>query len=746
MRRRVLVDELTVLRQRTDWQRTAARFLLEEAPARQVPEEPAPAAPLTLNDSQERALSATAALPVAVLTGPPGTGKSQLVAATVGAAWLRGETVLVASTNNTAVEVLAERTRDIDQGLLIRTGNAEYREALPPILEGLASRPVTPGVSAAVGQRQLEIAVAERAALHDRLAERAALEGELAQLVLDLEARRTLLCGAPEPSPVHEWRVQLGRRARRAHRTWWFPKSRARRALAAAQIEPHRAVTVADVAMWAEAELRRDELQGKLSALGPRDPDAERAALASADRAWAHASLRAVRQTVAAGIAGAAPALRQLAQLRRGNRAARATATAATLPSAAGWACAALSAASNFPLTAGLFDLVVVDEASQCGVAEVLPLAYRAKRLVVVGDPNQLTPVVTLPPRDLAAIAVSVGTTQDSLHERALSYGQDSAFTAFAKRAGTKPFLLDEHYRCHPDIAAFFNDAFYGGDLRVLTDVTRQSGDARGLRWLPVRGRTEPARPSGAVNRDEADAVVRWVLDRPAEPGSIGVVTPFAAQARLIEDRLRRALGDEQWVARDVTVGTAHRFQGGERDVVLFSLVLAAGARPGSAKWVEQQRNLVNVAVSRARRALVVVGDDAALATLPVPTLAALSDAARFGRRSDAEARFDDRRLHSEAEQRLHAALVAAGMTVELKPVVDGYELDFAVTTSGGRRLDIECDGIQHQDARGRQRRQDLTRDLVLQRLGWQVVRFPAWQCLAEPDRLAGVVADLLAR
>ena len=181
-----------------------------------------------------------------------------------------------------------------------------------------------------------------------------------------------------------------------------------------------------------------------------------------------------------------------------------------------------------------------------------------------------------------------MGASQDDLHARAVSYGQDSAHAAFARSAGRPPFLLDEHYRCHPEIAAYFNKTFYGGTLRVLTDVARQDGTVRGLHWLQVAGLTEPGPRSGAINRAEANAIVRWVLDHPDERGSLGVVTPFAAQADLIGTELRRALDEEQWTARGVAVGTAHRFQGGERDIVLLSPVLASDARHGTARWVEE--------------------------------------------------------------------------------------------------------------------------------------------------------------
>jgi very-short-patch-repair endonuclease len=373
----------------------------------------------------------------------------------------------------------------------------------------------------------------------------------------------------------------------------------------------------------------------------------------------------------------------------------------------------------------------------------MLPLTYRAKRIVIVGDPNQLTPVVTLSDRDAAAVAATVEVNEAALAARNLSFTRDSAFTAYQHASGRAPVLLDEHYRCHPQIATWFNETFYSGTLRVLTDVTAQPGAIRGLLWVPVPGHTRSGPRGSAMNVEEVDAVVRWVLEHADEPGSLGVVTPFALQGTLIEQRLRAALGDEQYAARQVMVGTAHRFQGDERDIVLFSPVVADGAKPNSARWVEDQRNLVNVAVSRARRAVVVLADKSALAGLPVPTLTALVAAASGDTRAAGAVVAESRDVHSEAERRLYAAMLTAGMPVTAKPVVDGYELDFAIVTDGGVRIDVECDGGQHLDERGRQRRQDLARDHVLGKLGWIVLRVPAWRCLTDPDSVTADVADV---
>lgn len=761
---RSLIEELAELRERGDWRQTAAGWLVDPPIAAdrvavtpiQRPEPavvadaglaaglpPMMVESLQLNDSQELALAASRCDDLAVVTGPPGTGKSQLVGAVVVNQWLAGRSVLVASTNNGAVDVAVRRCAALDAALLVRTGNRELRDALPALLEQLASRGASPGVSRHLIRRQLEAGAAGRDEVLRRLGGRTCAEAELAQLVLDVEASRTLLWRSLGASPAHEQRSTLLLCAAKLASARWFRRARTRRLLTLAALTGPGA-TLADVIEWAAAESRADELIAHLADLGPADPFRDRSELAAADAAWAAAGTAALRDTVQDRLHTGRAALAQLARLRRAARGARVAAVARTLSHVPGWACTALSAQANFPLQAGLFDLLVIDEASQCSVANVLPLAYRARRILVVGDPNQLTPVVTLGRDALESVAAAAGSTSAAMHAASLSAGEDSAFTAYAARATGAPYLLDEHYRCHPEIARFFNEQFYSGALRILTDVDTSAG-LRGLSLVDVSGTTQRGEGGGAFNRAESDAVVAWALAHPDELGSLGVVTPFAAQAALIRDRLRAALSPTVFEANGITVGTAHRFQGDEREVVLFSTVLATDVRAGTVRWVEEQRNLVNVAVSRARRALVVFADSAALADNPVPTLHALVDLARgAGEPVDvADVLNESRGLHSEAERRLFGALSLRGRVLRLKPVVEGYELDFALDTPAGP-VNIEVDGIHHRDVRGRQRRQDLARDLVLERLGWKVVRVPAWRCLGAPDEAAEFVGRLL--
>ena len=361
----------------------------------------------------------------------------------------------------------------------------------------------------------------------------------------------------------------------------------------------------------------------------------------------------------------------------------------------------------------------------------------------MIGDPSQLAPIVTLPYGRLRAIAASEHLDDDDLEHRGLHYKEGSAYRAFewANEADPEqPVVLDEHYRSHPYIARWFNREFYREALTVLTDTAGMSADERSIGWTDVRGEARRGGTGSWVNVAEAEATVRllaeWIH---GTGGSVGVVTPFAAQALLIHRLARRhpQLGEEVLTEADFECGTAHRFQGAERDAIIFSAVLAPGIAERTASWMERERNLVNVAVSRAERSLMVLGHPE-IDGAGSPTLASLrSYLAETRTHDDAEhspsAKF---RTDSESEARLLAAMRNAGMHPSAKLFVQGYELDFALLDEGVR-LNVEVDGDHHTDARGKLRRQDLARDRILAGAGWEVVRIPAWRCIWDPDAAA---------
>jgi len=278
------------------------------------------------------------------------------------------------------------------------------------------------------------------------------------------------------------------------------------------------------------------------------------------------------------------------------------------------WATTNLAAKTNLPLSPELFDVVIIDEASQCDMPSALPLLYRAKHIVIIGDPNQLRHVASLYEDSDQDAAAQFGVAPE-----AFFYSTHSLFDIAQGSVGARPgtLLLNEHYRSDPWIIGFSNEEFYDQNLLIRTDMTRRNISPRYLKtgcgafWLHVDGTAEHPPSRSAFNQAELDLIQELVprlIDSLSRhkmgKATLGIVTPYREQANRIQRWVSRRYGDSD----QILVGTAHTFQGNERDIMVFSPVLAPGLNEGSLKWLGRTENLLNVAVTRARNTLIVVG------------------------------------------------------------------------------------------------------------------------------------------
>ncbi|WP_435824804.1 DEAD/DEAH box helicase [Micromonospora zamorensis] len=216
------------------------------------------------------------------------------------------------------------------------------------------------------------------------------------------------------------------------------------------------------------------------------------------------------------------------------------------------------------------------------------------------------TPVVGLPEPDDVTERARAGLSSGWLTSRRLTYTAHSAYDAFAAASGTA-LLLDEHYRCHPDIIEVPNREVYQGRLTVLTDPIRlAAATGPAVRWRDVPGAFSPGVTGSGLNQVEIDAVVDEVTDlRRSYPDvSIGVVTPLAAHQHRLASALRGA-----GLIDNLLCATIHKFQGSERDIMVVSPVGRMAFRTAPRGWLVQETNLWNVAITRARSQLVVIGD-----------------------------------------------------------------------------------------------------------------------------------------
>jgi very-short-patch-repair endonuclease len=380
------------------------------------------------------------------------------------------------------------------------------------------------------------------------------------------------------------------------------------------------------------------------------------------------------------------------------------------------------------------FDLVIFDEASQVRPHDAVCALYRAKQVVVGGDPKQL------PPTDFFT------RSGEEIDDSQLDDGGTAAFESLLDvclSLGLCRKRLRWHYRSRREgLIAFSNRHFYGSSLITFPSADEDTEPA--VRFVPVEGGTF----KGGVNSIEAKRVATMVMEHAcATPElSLGVIAFSQRQQDRILDELevlRRQNKDfENFFGNGRTepffVKNLENVQGDERDVVLLSVGYGPDEtgkvmmRFGPLNRNGGERRL-NVAVTRARRSMTVVAsmrahdvDLSRTGAEGARLLRAFLDYAERGPVALATAITEahQRSADSTFETEVAEELVRHGLTVHRQVGCGGYLLDLAVTDGSGGKylLGIECDGASYHSA-ATARDRDRLRHTVLEGLGWRLVR-----------------------
>ncbi len=236
-----------------------------------------------------------------------------------------------------------------------------------------------------------------------------------------------------------------------------------------------------------------------------------------------------------------------------------------------------------------MFDMVIIDEASQCNIAVSLVPIIRGENLMLVGDPQQLSPVILLD----EMVNRQLRRKYNVLDE--YDYRLNSIYKTFlACDSVSDEVLLHNHYRCNKKIIDFNNKKYYNSRL----SVNSASREEHPLVYINVQDSWSDIKNTAP---EEVREIVRYAALN--KDKSIGVITPFVNQKKLVEDALRGEHLD------NVVCGTVHAFQGDEKDVILFSTAITERTQAGTYEWLKNNRELINVATSRARDKLVVLSD-----------------------------------------------------------------------------------------------------------------------------------------
>ncbi len=381
-----------------------------------------------------------------------------------------------------------------------------------------------------------------------------------------------------------------------------------------------------------------------------------------------------------------------------------------------------LSARRRIPFREGFYDMLIIDEASQCDIASMIPLMMRAKRIVIIGDKQQLSHICLLNKQTDVNLMATHG-----IQDARWSYRANSIYDLVESVTPSDCIIqLRDHHRSYLDIIQFSNQEFYDNTLRVATDYRRlvspenDKGPVLGMQWVNVNGDTIRPDAGGAYNIKEVEGVIRTLrhlVDDLHFEGSIGVTTPFHLQAEMIRHALEgdSELRNSLELHNSLLIDTVHKFQGDERDVIIFSPVVSKGAVKQSLAFLKATGNLFNVAITRARALLVTVGNKEYCKHCGVSYLEHFA-VYNVGDMAPVES--------SAWEHILQRALSDAGIPVTAQYHVDKYYLDLALF-QGNRKLDIEIDGEMYHKAWDNELcYTDQLRNQSLIQQGWDIRRF----------------------
>lgn len=388
------------------------------------------------------------------------------------------------------------------------------------------------------------------------------------------------------------------------------------------------------------------------------------------------------------------------------------------------WCVTTFAISGSLPLKPGLFDVAIIDEASQCDIASCFPILYRAKKAVIVGDDKQLPHLSFLEKAKEQSFLSQYGIPEK--YQLMWRFRTNSMFD-LADYYSMNSVMLDEHFRSLPPIIEFSNREFYGGRMRVMK---KDVGDELVLETVHV--------PEGKVDFDatrnlpEIETLVKRLYDivvederkNPDKPVSIGIISPFRAQVEQLKISVAKVLSDHMIKKHQIEIGTAHTFQGDERDIILMSWAFANNSFPQSLTFL-QKPNLFNVAISRARYKVInfVSKDPKELQDGLFRDYMSYVEEYTNKREALKNCKIDENIYKNSLEKEIAEQIRTLGHTVKAGVEIAGLSTDLLVDD----KLVIEVDGVEDNM---KQSVSNMKKQAIIERCGFNVrhVTYREWQ------------------
>ena len=387
------------------------------------------------------------------------------------------------------------------------------------------------------------------------------------------------------------------------------------------------------------------------------------------------------------------------------------------------------------------FDVVIIDEASQCDPTALFAL-YLGGQAIIVGDDEQVTPVAV--GVDMTEVQKLIDAHLPKDFRSRQHYDGTTSIYELAQTAFQGVVRLVEHFRCAPDIIAFSNDLSYKGEIKPLREAASILLTPHVVPYRVDGGRIQ----SDDANEEEAETIASLIcaaMEQPeyakndqGKPTTFGVVSLVGGrQAMKVDTCLRNRIEPAEYKRRQILCGDSAQFQGDERDVMMLSVVDAPPADPPlplrqeGAKKIFKKR--FNVAASRARDQMWVVHSLNHETDLkPGDYRRKLIEHAIDPGAWERELQKQLEKTESVFERRVLTNLTAANFVVQPQFKVGSYRIDMVVVGCG-KRLAVECDGERYHGPEKLQ--EDMERQAILERLGWRFVRVRGSVFFRDEDR-----------
>jgi len=701
-----------------------------------------PVTPLSLSDSQEDVVRKIEENDFLAVYGPPGTGKSQTIVNLVSHLIANGKTVLVASRMDKAVDVVAERLNDLGAPYLaLRSGRANYQKQLTFKLEDLLSNKVdldsdyadavladVPDMKTLLDEiKRLENAVEKIIKLETKYTETQAEVKESLDAIGKMRYITDSLT-LDDVKILKETLTKLKNEVESGKKGLLF------------NISCNGKINKIKKILNYNKPLKLNDLLGRLS----YELDAEGLSaelLAIEDEIMNIGNLHQILKKIGA-LKGKQKRLAvDILRNRRRNalkellcdqkKRQRLIVHSKSLVSRKRviqdrvlekedfkpllaafpcWCTTTYAISNSLPLKPGMFDVVIIDEASQCDIASCFPVLYRAKKAVIVGDDKQLAHLSFLEKAKEQSFLNQYGI--DDKYQLMWRFRTNSMFD-LANYYSASPVLLDEHFRSSRPIIEFSSNEFYGGRIKIMKPYFDKKCP---VELVYVKDGTVDAEITR--NMAESEAIIQKIQDiihedskEGGNPVSIGVISPFRGQVELIKKDILKSFPGELIQKHQIEVGTAHTFQGDERDIILMSWAIAENAHAQSLTFL-QKPNLFNVAITRARKRMInFISKDPN--TLSEGILRNYFEYILYSNKTF-EMR-NQNNFKNEFEEDVFLELRKLEPSVRAGIECGGVNIDLLLGT-----LVVECDGVEDTV---KSRVSNMKKQAILERCGFKVIR-----------------------